>query len=254
MSWAARRRFIILLIIGAVVVAFFATVGIATFYETPTCTDNKQNQDETGVDCGGSCSYLCTAEQLPPTVLFSRPLTQNDGRTDVIAEVVNKNLFAAAKNVPYTIVLYDSTQAFVQSIQGVLDLPPNSSVPVFVPGIASGKQTAVSAFLTIDKEAVRWFPLTADPRIVPEVTSQILTGASTTPRIEATLANPTVTVLSDVPVVVLVKDEKGDVIAASTTVVPSIPAQGFSQALFAWNGPFPGTPSRIEVIPVIPLP
>src|SRR3989344_7202851 len=95
MSWAARRRFIILLIIGAVVVAFLTTVGIATFYDAPSCTDSKQNQDETGIDCGGSCSRICTAEAQPPTVLFTKAIQNGEGRVDVIAEIENKNADAA---------------------------------------------------------------------------------------------------------------------------------------------------------------
>src|SRR3989344_6201594 len=70
MSWAAGRRFIILCIVGAVVIAFLAAISIATFYKSPSCSDGKQNQDETGVDCGGSCAYLCKAKKPTPTVLL----------------------------------------------------------------------------------------------------------------------------------------------------------------------------------------
>src|SRR3989344_1263580 len=98
MSWAARRRFFILLIVGAVAVAFLTTIGIAIFYNAPSCTDNKQNQDEAGVDCGGACSYLCIEQQLPPTVLFTKAIKNGDGRVDVVALIENKNSSAAAKD------------------------------------------------------------------------------------------------------------------------------------------------------------
>jgi hypothetical protein len=54
-------------------------------------------------------------------------------------------------------------------------------------------------------------------------------------------------------VIVFVHNAGGDIIAASATVVSTIPAQGSATALFTWNAPFSGVPALIEVIPVIPL-
>src|SRR3989344_8998610 len=232
MSWAARRRFVILLIIGAVVVAFLMTVSIATFYKSPSCTDRAQNQEETGIDCGGPCSYLCREQQQPPTVLFTKAIQNADGRIDVIAYIENKNPDAAAKGVPYSITLYGTGQTLVQKVAGTLDLLPSASVPVFVPGISSGKQKVVNAFLNIDASAPRWFSMPVDTRIVPTVFNTKQSGATTTPRIEAVLTNPSITTLTNVKVIVIVHDEKGNVIAASTTVIPIIPAQGQSIATF----------------------
>ena len=89
---------------------------------------------------------------------------------------------------------------------------------------------------------------------MPVVTTTTLDGASSTPRIDAVLGNGSVTALVSVPVVVVVHDSGGKVIAASQTIVPSIPAQGQATATFTWNAPFPGIPATIEVVPVIPLP
>ncbi len=254
MSWAARRRFFILLIIGAVVVAFLTVVGIATFYKAPSCTDGAANGDETGIDCGGSCSYLCTAELQPPTILFTKTLENSVGRTDVIASVENKNANAAAKNVPYRIIFYGANQSIIQEVTGTLDLPSGATEPVFVPGVASGKQKVVNAFLDIDPSLPRWFTMTADSRIVPVVSNTTQGGTPDAPRIEAILANPSVTTLTNVQAIVLVRGAQGDIIAASKTVVATIPAQGQAIATFTWNRAFAQIPASIEVVPIIPLP
>ncbi len=254
MSWAARRRFIILCVVGAVAVAFLATAGIAIFYKAPTCADGAQNQDETGIDCGGSCAYLCREEQEPPTVLFTKAIQNGEGRVDIIAMVENKNSTAAAKNVPYRVTLYGSGQSLIQEITGTLDLPPGASVPVFVPGIVSGKQAVANAFLDIEPSSPAWFSLAADPRIIPNVSNTKQIGTASSPRIEVTLTNPSVTALANVKVIVLVHADTGDVIAASTTVVPSVPAQGRATATFTWNYAFSGVPASIEVVPIISLP
>lgn len=254
MSWAARRRFFILLIIGAIVVAFLATVGIATFYKLPSCTDSKQNQGETGIDCGGPCSYFCAEQKYPPTVLFTKSLQNGPGRTDVIAMVENKNADAAAKNIQYRITLYGDGQSLIQQVVGTLDLPPNASVPVYIPNIASGKQKVVNAFLDIVAPSVQWFFMPTDERIIPTVSNMNQEGATSSPRIEATLANSSVNALTDVRAIVIVHNERGDVIAASATIVPVIPAQGKATATFTWNEAFSSAPASIEIVPIVPLP
>ncbi len=254
MNWAERRRFIILLIASAVVVAFLTVVLIATFYKAPSCGDGVQNQNEAGVDCGGACTYLCIADQQPPTVLYTQVLTSGDGRTDVIASVVNKNADAAAKLVPYTLTLYGTDLVLISQTRGVIDLPPGATVPVYLPNIATGNQIVATAFLSIEPTAPAWYRLASDPRILPTVASSKLGGSTSSPRIEATFVNPSVTPLINVRAVVLVRGEGGTVIAASSTIVPTIPALGQASAIFTWNHPFSGTSLSIEVVPSVPLP
>ena len=254
MSWAARRRFFILLIVVAVSAVLVTTMFIATFTNAPSCTDGVQSQGEDGIDCGGPCAYLCTALVQPPTVLFTKAIQNGAGRIDVIAEVENKNADSAAKNVPYRITLHGTGQVLIQEVSGTLDLPPGVTVPVFIPGIASGKQTVVSAFLDIAPSSPEWFALATDPRIVPTVSNTTQGGSTDAPRIEAILANGSASTLTDVQVIVLVHDTYKNVIAASKTIVPVIPAQGKATATFTWNTAFSGVPASIEVVPIIPLP
>ncbi len=254
MSWAARRRLTIFLILGAVIVIISIVIFATVFYKAPSCVDGIQNQGEMGIDCGGPCPYLCNALEQPPTVLFTTVLTNNAGRTDIVASIENKNIDAAAKGVPYTIMLYGSNQTLVQKISGTLDLPPGAKETIFMPGVASGTQKITSAFLSIASSSPRWFTMTVDPRIIPTVSNIIQSGSINAPRIDATLTNSSVTTLEDVRVIVLVRDAQNNIIAASETIVPSIPAQGTATATFTWNNAFPSIPVSIEITPVIPLP
>lgn len=252
MSWAARRRFIILFGIGATVAAFLAIVLIATFTEAPSCGDNKRNQGEDGVDCGGPCPYLCTAQMQPPTVLFTRALSNGAGRTDVIALVENKNPFAAAKNIPYDVQV-SAGKFILQEVSGTLDLPPGATVPVFIPGIFSGKQKAATAFLAIASSSPRWFSMSADARVVPRVSDTRQTGSVDAPRIEATLTNPDAAALMNVRTVVIVRSASGEVIAASETIVSVLRPFGSATAIFTWNSAFLEDPASIEIMPIVSL-
>lgn len=253
MPWAARRRFFILLIIGAVIVAFLSVVLIATVSKAPSCTDSVQNQDETGIDCGGPCAYLCTAQNQPPTVLYTQAIEYGGGRTDVIASIENKNTTAAAKNVPYRITLYGKGEALIQEMTGTVDLPPGVSVPIYVPQIFSGKQAVIGAFLSVATSSVQWFSMTPNQRSVPLVSNTTQSSTLSGPRVQAVLINPTATPVNNVRTIVIVHNKNGNVIAASQTVVPTIPAQGRATATFTWSKAFSEPSAAIEVVPIIPL-
>jgi hypothetical protein len=240
--------------LGVVLVAFLAVVLIAALYEAPSCGDGVRNQGETGVDCGGSCPYLCTADERAPVVLFTQALSNGDGRTDVIALVQNSNALAGARNVPYTITLYGAGKSFIQKVNGVLDLPPGGTVPVFIAGISSGHANVIRAFLDIDSSVPRWVAMDRDPSIRPTVSNILITGTTSAPRIDAVLTNPSVIDLENVQVVAFVRNVLGDVIAASKTIVPSLPGGGQVTATFTWNTPFRDIPTTIEARPIVPLP
>ena len=254
MSWASRRRFVILSIVGTIALAFLAVVLISVFYSAPSCSDGVQNQEESGIDCGGPCDFLCIGDQRPPTVLFTKAISTRNGHTDVVAMIENVNVGVAAKAVPYTLTLYGEKQVFIQEVMGTLDLPPSSKVPLYVRGIPSGKQENIHAFLSIEPLAPKWFFMGGDTRAKPIVSNTTLGGTESAPRIDAVLTNANLASLSDVQVVVIVHDAQGEVMAASQTIVPDIPAQGRATATFTWSGAFPRVPAAIEVAPITPLP
>ena len=102
LGWAQRRKFLyytVAIIIGAVFLIF---VYESLFTAPPTCFDKKQNGNEIGVDCGGSCSLVCPSATRAPAVLWARAyfgeMTEVSGDTgakhllgahaDAVAEIV----------------------------------------------------------------------------------------------------------------------------------------------------------------------
>ena len=254
MSWASKRRFIVFSILGAIVVALLASVAIAIFYDAPSCRDNKQNQDEEGIDCGGtSCTYLCSVGVQKPSTRFVRPFAPAAGRTDVIAYIDNPNMNAAAKGGHFTIELYGTDGTVLARKQGTVDLPPASTVPVYVPNFVSGYIEVARAFVSYDEPTFKWFRYT-DNRIVPTYNNDAEVTGTQAPRITASLTNPSAKALRDVLVIATVFDSAGNAIAATQTVAPTIPAQGTATVVFIWNEPFSTLPARVDVVPIVPLP
>lgn len=246
-----RRRLLIVGLIFLVLAAIVGGVYVAFSHQPPTCTDNTQNQDEEGIDCGGVCTYLCNESRTEPSVKFARAITPTPGRTDVIAYVDNPNHDAAAKSLGYTIQLYSPDNSVVASKEGKVDLPPESTVPIYVPNFFSGSQVVARVFLTFDEPKHYWLPVT-NKQTLPAVEGVQYQGGEA-PRITATAFNRSGTTLRDVTFVVTVFNEVGNAIGASQTVVRSLPAQSRAPLVFTWSEPFVDTVSRIEVLPVAPL-
>ncbi|MBU6431623.1 hypothetical protein KGQ29_04640, partial [Patescibacteria group bacterium] len=71
-SWSQKRKSIYFLIFAAFLFSFIILPAYFIFYKAPTCFDGKQNGDEKGVDCGGSCVNLCRSQYLEPNIIWSR--------------------------------------------------------------------------------------------------------------------------------------------------------------------------------------
>jgi len=72
-----------------------------------SCFDTRQNQDETGIDCGGSCISCELKYPKPMRVFWARAVPVRENSYDVAAEIENQNEFLSSVNVEYEFTLYD---------------------------------------------------------------------------------------------------------------------------------------------------
>lgn len=251
LTWADKRRFYIIggaALIGCALLAIFV---ISVLYEAPSCMDQKQNQDETGIDCGGSCAYLCAFEAQEPRVTFARALTNGSGRTDVIAYIENRNQSAEAKGARYQVEVFDEAGVLLGTREGTIDLPARSTTALFIPGIYLGTGAAPRAFVSFE-DSTRWRNAAGGEGAVTVTATDVIPG--TRPRVNATVSNVAPTAVYNHTMIATVFDESGVAIAASQTVVREIAGRGSAQAVFTWNEPFLGEATRVEVmgVPVLP--
>jgi hypothetical protein len=247
MNWAARRQKLISAILILMGAAIIAAVLVAVLYKAPSCSDNKQNQGEQGIDCGGPCPYLCVATELAPAVRFVRAVSPQRGRTDVIAYIDNGNANASLQNTTYSIQLYGPNQEVIATKTGTINIPPGGVLPLFLPDFYEGNKTVTNAFLTVDSTSVKWLRNSARPAL-PEP-SDIQIQNTATPKITATLTNSTNSTVYGETVVATVFDAKDNAIAASQTIVPMLAPLGAAQIVFTWNQAFSGVPVRVEILP-----
>lgn len=249
MSWASSRRTLVLVVVGSFVALVAAGTLIATLYNAPSCSDGKQNQDEEGIDCGGSCRLLCASSQVAPVVSFVRELPQNAGRLDVIAYVENPNPFAAVKDAKYEIEFLGENGTPLGTKSGIVDLPPAARIPIFIPNALPDALFVRQAFLTFDTASLKWYAPAEE--LVPFGVEEVQTaGTEDAPRITATVTNPSAGSFRNVVVIATVFDGQGNATAASQTVIAELRARGEAEVVFTWNTPFREPPARIDIQPV----
>ncbi|HLP43710.1 MAG TPA: vWA domain-containing protein [Candidatus Nanoarchaeia archaeon] len=236
--WSFRRKLIYLSLTIIVLLVIVIIPTIFLIHEEPTCSDAKQNGDETGVDCGGSCELLCSFEAVNPTVLWSRAFRVTEDVYSAVAYIENQNSNSETW-APYTFRLYDAANSLIGSREGRTYIQKNKVIAVFEPNInTEGKIPARVSFEFSGKlEWQRNFD------VVPNlaITQKDLTGENTKPRIDATIENKSLETAENIELVAIVYDNKENAIAASRTFVDSLSKDQAIHVAFTWPQPFKTT-------------
>lgn len=247
MTWAGRRQAIILGVIAVIVVAILFPIVKPIVAPEPTCSDSRQNQGELGVDCSGPCQKVCPSEAAKVSVLWARPFKVAEGVVSAVAYISNPNPSFEARDVRYTMRVYDSKNLLVAERYGKVNIPAKTTFPVFEGGISSGKTDVKTAFFQFLDEPA-WERSSGK-------TAALSLGAprlevSPLPKISVTGRNDSSQTLQDVPIIAIVFDAEGNAIAASETVIDRLPKNEITEFVFTWGLPFAAPSSRIEVYPV----
>ncbi len=245
MTWAGKRKVLYsLLLLG---VALLIIIPVAyTLYPKPSCFDGRQNQDEQGIDCGGSCAKVCVEKTTPPRVLWARSFEVGAGVYSVAAYVSNPNISLGSSNVPYTFKIYDEKNILITKRSGVATILPNVDFPIFEGIIETGNRIPARVFFAFTATPL-WQQLSEQVRLSSGNT--VLLNEDGKPRLSTVITNPGIAAVKNVSVIAILYDSNGTAIAASQTIIDEIPKGDSQTAVFTWPAPFGKPVSRIEVSP-----
>ncbi len=105
-SWRGRRQLIAFLVV-VTPLAVIAFVTVKNAIPAPSCTDNRQNQHETGLDCGGECISCGFKYPQAVKVFWARAVPVRQDMYDVAAEIENPNERLSSVDVEYQFTLFD---------------------------------------------------------------------------------------------------------------------------------------------------
>jgi len=226
----------------------FLLVGTGVYFSyfntPPSCFDGKQNGDERGVDCGGSCARVCPFDVDEPRALWARSFEIVQGQYNAVAYIENTNQYVGAPELSYTFKLYDENGLIIER-RGVTTLPPDSVYPVFEGRINTGTRVPTQTIIEFDNPDL-WLPATGG-REQFTVANRTLKGADSAPRLTADITNTALTSLNDVEIVATIFDTSGNALTASQTLVERFGSRTTESVTFTWPMPIAGTLRSCEI-------
>ncbi len=254
MTWGQKRKMTYICIIGGIILLVLFAFLYPMLNKAPTCADGKQNGREVGIDCGGSCTKLCSSQVKEPIVLWSRAFEVSDNHVyNLLAYVENQNIGATANNVSYEFRMYDENNIFIGKEEGRTIIMPNSRTPIFVTGVVTGNRVPKRTTFTFTSVPV-WLRVPPQlDNLALRLSNRSMTNETTVPRLSVDISNDTSYVVNDLDVMAILYDKNDNAFAVSKTLVRGL-ARGQKKTLFfTWPRAFAEAPTRIEIIPVLDL-
>jgi hypothetical protein len=248
LSWSARRKILYFsIVLGALVVALIILI-YPHFNKAPTCFDGKQNGDESGLDCGGSCQKVCTSQAIQLVTLWARAFEVTPGKYNVMAYVENQNRESGIASINYEFKLYDADNIFIARQSGTTFITSNDRTAIFEPGIMTGNR--VPARVSFEWKSVpTWQKVNRTQKNALALSTEniVLSNPLETPKLEASIVNKTLNDLRALDVYAILYDESGNVITASKTLVDFLAKETSSPVVFTWPQALRERPARIDV-------
>lgn len=245
LSWSLRRRIIYLAIV-LVALGIVAASLYLFFQPVPSCGDGKRNQDELGVDCGGSCPKVCPSEILPLKPVWSRLFKVAANKYDIAALVKNPNLNHGAQSVNYAFRIWDKNNLLINITRGEAFLNPKEDLVLFVSRADVGKHEPSRIALELDLSPV-WQKIDREPpKLV--ISGKRFTNEPT-PRLSALVQNDSLTPLKDVQFFAVISDQEQNAIAVSSTLVDELLPGATRDLVFTWPEPFSQAAAFVDVSP-----
>lgn len=249
-TWSSRNRFIYG---GIVIVAVVALIVVPVFlllYKAPTCSDGKKNQDEQGVDCGGSCSKLCADRFLEPRVTWTRADKVTSNLYNFAAYVINPNIDVEAKGVPFTMNVYDKTGLFILSKKATMDIPAHRNSLAFVPGIDMGARVPARIAFEFDGKP-NWVKANQDKLVPVSIDNEVYEEDDTGGRLTADIKNPSLLPIGRILFYGIIYDGEGNTLGFSETYLDGLEGEATESIGFTWPTKRLTPVVRKEIIPII---
>ena len=249
MDWATRKRlkYFVLLFLIIFAGVFFAVLPL--FNVSSTCSDNKKNGTEVGVDCGGTCQYLCSSQVSIPQIMWTRALPSADGRVALVTYIKNQNKTAGVQHATYKFTLFDNLGKVVAIKEGETQISANGNIAIFAGPVDIGKRKVQNT--TFEWTSPLYFSTLSDRALLSniEIVKTNLEIASTTTALSANLRNTTRLEYESVPVVAILYDKDGNALLASRTILDSLAKETSADIFFTWNTVTSSEVASIEVLP-----
>lgn len=247
MNWRLKRQLailsIVVLITGGVIFLFFYQ-----FAPEATCFDNKINQEETDIDCGGPCMPCALKNPKEISVFWSKFVKFSPGAFDVAAYLKNPNEFLGASEVSYQFELVDQIGASVAIRRGKTFFLPGEEIYVVESNLATSREPVAVNFKITD---IKWVfgEFRRPDMIVGERNFEKIGEDSVETTLETSVQNRSIYDFGVVEIDVLVLDISENLLGIQKSIEKNFLAGEKRAFEFSWPGDFN---DKIKIIRVEP--
>ena len=241
-DWRIKKKLSVFLIV-AVVMALFVFLYVYKSLPNPSCSDNKQNQSEEGVDCGGPCEQ-CVVAPKDIITLWTRVFELKGGVYEVASLIQNPNLFYGLSKVKYSFKLYDSQNVLVAAKEGETFIGPQDKFVIFATDIKTGTRKPQKADVEIAYVS-KWQYI--EQKMLPLVVSQKKFSNIPFASLEAKLVNSSLGAVQNIEVAAVLYDKDGNAFGASLSKIDSVEGQSSRSVVFTWPRSFTTEPISSEI-------
>ncbi len=242
LTWSLKRKFLIISIIVLVLGLIAWGAYAALLKRPPTCFDGKENGNELGVDCGGSCARFCE-EEIKNPIMRSDPrvFEVSPGNYSVLIYFENSNVNAEVKQAPYSIRLNTKSGALLEERKGVVSIPKHSRFAILETGFMTPSSDVGRADFAWDGNLSWIRNEVPSPDVF--VTNSRLSNENIRPRVDATVSNKSLLDIPALEFIAVVSDGAGNAVGASKTVVRDLLREDVVPITFTWPRAFSTTES-----------
>lgn len=252
MSWSERKKtkYVGLFFLIAIILLLVFVID----FSGATCFDDKKNQDEQGIDCGGSCTNICKFSTEELLIKWSRAFIVKDGIYNAIAYIENPNINLEAEKIFYIFKLYDENGILIYERKGATNVPARRIIPIFEETMQTGnripKRTTFEFTSLPDWKKTQQNLSGQEEETILNIKNTSIKNEGGFTKLEAVLENPTLNQIQNIKVVSILFDIDGNAINSSRTIVDFIQKDSSGNVVFTWPYEFADQVSKIEIIPV----
>lgn len=245
---ATKKRIIIVSVFAALLsVAGFIIYFIIT--PDPTCFDNKQNQKEKGVDCGGTCAPCKEIVQARDIVIKEVAVALGGNNTyDVAGKIANPNDTLGSSSFKYTFNLKDASGKIVATSEGSNFILPADSKYIAEFGIQTeGGASPTSVDLVISEMTWEKLDNIGKPQIgvYNKNFGKVPVGIGS--KADGVIRNESGYDLNKIFIIVILRSESGDIIGINKTEINSVRTKENRDFRLTWPYQLSGQVQNIEV-------
>jgi len=194
---------------------------------TASCFDNKLNQDEQEVDCGGKSCIVCAIRHLKPLQAAPLNLFRVGDQLTALLEFRNPNSTYGASSFSYTITLYDSQGTVLGTQQKTSFIYPTEIKNVFATDFGVSAASVARGESVIDASSIAWRPLNDFPlpRAIVRSTTVETDSVKHEAVVRGILVNDNSFVMSRATIVAIASDAFHFFVGTSQTLLQAITPQ-----------------------------